>query len=84
MTCTVTQNHLNMLADTIEGNSIPMAVVDYIGFNGEDWKGKKVCRMVDETAPADYRFGVRSISDCEGYGFKPLLLNKAARDRAAK
>lgn len=78
------ETYINELAELIEGNAVPMAVVDYIGFNGEDWKGKKVCRMVDETAPADYRFGVRSIRDCEGYGFKPLRLNKAARDRAAK
>lgn len=80
-----TQNHLNLLADTIEGNAVPMAVVDYIGFNGENWKGgRKLYRMIDETAPAAVRYEVRDLRHVEIYGFKVISLNKAARDKAAK
>lgn len=80
-----TQNHLNLLADTIEGNAVPMAVVDYIGFNGENWKGRRLTyRMIDESAPDEVRYGVRSLNDAKSYGFKVVSLNKAARDKAAK
>lgn len=78
------ETRINLLAESIEGDAVPMAVVDYIGGRISDWKGKKASRMVDENTPAQFRYGTRSLRDCIVYDIKPLRLNKAARDRAAK
>jgi len=75
-------SHIDALARSIEDNSIPTAVVSYVGWydgdgivtDGNNKKGEYLSRM----------YGTRDMRHVALYNLDALCCNKAARDLFAK
>ena len=68
------QAHIDRLFSMIKGNTVPMAVVDYLG------KVHAGFELVTEDSPLDVRFGVRDMRHVALYDLTTIRLNKAATD----
>ncbi|MEE8608981.1 MAG: hypothetical protein V3S55_15360 [Nitrospiraceae bacterium] len=72
---------IDLLADTVEGYAVPMAVVDYHGKRMQVFghhSGLKFA-TVDEDTPVAERFGTRDLGHVKQYDLTIVRLNAAAR-----
>lgn len=68
---------INTLLSTIKNRTVPMAVVDYLGKQKQDF-GSNELRFVTITEDDPERFGVRDLRHVEIYRLKVVVLNEAA------
>lgn len=72
------QKKIDILADTVEHYSVPMAVVDYLGRQKQAF-GSHDLKFVEVTEDDPERFGVRDLRHVAIYNLEVVSFNAAGR-----